>query len=105
VRTRAFVRHASAVDAIDQAQDTGGEATPEQVKELQKARLRHNTSGAAFPPPVCRNILPVLSEWWQAFSGPFLYYPSRTHMPAPLRAFVDFVKAKQPHSGRAEAYY
>ena len=38
---------------------------------------------------------PVLPDWWQSFSGPFLYYPSRTHMPAPLRAFVDFVKGRE----------
>jgi hypothetical protein len=38
VRTRALVRHARAVDAIFEAQEMGGEATPEQVKELQKAR-------------------------------------------------------------------
>ena len=37
-------------------------------------------------------LVPVLHEWWEHFSGPFLYYPSRTHMPAPLRAFIDFVK-------------
>ncbi|MBA8877232.1 LysR family transcriptional regulator [Phyllobacterium myrsinacearum] len=36
---------------------------------------------------------PVLPEWWQSFSGPFLYYQSRNHMPAPLRAFVDFIKS------------
>jgi DNA-binding transcriptional LysR family regulator len=40
-------------------------------------------------------LAPVLPDWWQHFSGPFLYYPSRTHMPAPLRAFVDFLK-RQP---------
>ena len=38
-------------------------------------------------------LLPVLGEWCQSFTGPFLYYPSRTHMPAPLRAFVDFILA------------
>src|SRR6516165_7584954 len=38
VRTRALVRHARAVDAIFEAQEIGGEASPEQVKELQKAR-------------------------------------------------------------------
>ncbi|HEX7914061.1 MAG TPA: LysR family transcriptional regulator [Paraburkholderia sp.] len=36
---------------------------------------------------------PILEPWWQRFSGPFLYYPGRRHLPAPLRAFVDFVKA------------
>jgi DNA-binding transcriptional LysR family regulator len=36
---------------------------------------------------------PVLEPWWQSFSGPFLYYPGRRLVPAPLRAFVDFIKA------------
>jgi DNA-binding transcriptional LysR family regulator len=34
----------------------------------------------------------VLEPWWQRFSGPFLYYPGRRLLPAPLRAFVDFIK-------------
>ncbi len=38
LRTRALVRHARAVDAIFEALEVGGEASPEQVKELQKAR-------------------------------------------------------------------
>ena len=35
---------------------------------------------------------PVLEPWWQRFSGPFLYYPGRRLVPAPLRAFIDFIK-------------
>ena len=44
--------------------------------------------------PHVRNGLlePVLEPWWPSFSGPFLYYPGRRHLPAPLRAFVDFIK-------------
>jgi DNA-binding transcriptional LysR family regulator len=34
---------------------------------------------------------PVLQPWWRPFTGPFLYYPSRRYLPAPLRAFVDFI--------------
>jgi DNA-binding transcriptional LysR family regulator len=36
---------------------------------------------------------PILEPWWQSFSGPFLYYPGRRLVPAPLRAFIDFIKA------------
>jgi len=36
---------------------------------------------------------PVLQSWWQSFAGPFLYYPGRRLVPAPLRAFIDFIKA------------
>jgi len=36
---------------------------------------------------------PVLEPWWQRFSGPFLYYPGRRYLPAPLRAFVDFTRS------------
>lgn len=38
-------------------------------------------------------LLPVMEPWWPSFSGPFLYYPGRRLLPAPLRAFVDFVRA------------
>jgi DNA-binding transcriptional LysR family regulator len=36
---------------------------------------------------------PILETWWQRFSGPFLYYSGRRLVPAPLAAFVDFIKA------------
>ena len=41
---------------------------------------------------------PVLEPWWQRFSGPFLYYPGRRLLPAPLRAFVDFIKSPAGHA-------
>jgi DNA-binding transcriptional LysR family regulator len=37
---------------------------------------------------------PVLEPWWPKFSGPFLYYPGRRYLPAPLRAFIDFINRK-----------
>jgi DNA-binding transcriptional LysR family regulator len=36
---------------------------------------------------------PILIEWWQSFSGPFLYYSGRRFLPTPLRAFIDFIKS------------
>jgi DNA-binding transcriptional LysR family regulator len=35
---------------------------------------------------------PILEPWWQQFPGPFLYYPGRRLVPAPLRAFLDFIR-------------
>jgi len=37
-------------------------------------------------------LQPVLQDWWLSFPGPFLYYSGRRHLPAPLRAFIDFVQ-------------
>jgi DNA-binding transcriptional LysR family regulator len=38
-------------------------------------------------------LVPVLEPWWPSFSGPFLYYSGRRLVPAPLRAFIDFIKS------------
>jgi len=37
-------------------------------------------------------LMPVLADWWQPFSGPFLYYSGRRLVPPPLRAFIDFIR-------------
>ena len=49
---------------------------------------------------------PVLQDWVRPFTGPFLYYPSRRHMPAPLRAFVDVIgrdASRESEAPRPEA--
>jgi DNA-binding transcriptional LysR family regulator len=45
-------------------------------------------------------LKPILEHWWLGFSGPYLYYPSRRHLPAPLRAFVDFIRADRAARSR-----
>jgi DNA-binding transcriptional LysR family regulator len=35
----------------------------------------------------------VLDAWCPAIPAPYLYYPSRRHVPAALRAFIDFARA------------
>ncbi len=37
---------------------------------------------------------PVLEPWWPRFSGPFLYYSGRRLVPSPLKALIDFIKAR-----------
>lgn len=39
-------------------------------------------------------LIHVLAEWTPPYPGLCLYYPSRKHMPAKLRAFVDLVKER-----------
>jgi len=58
-------------------------------------------------PHIERGLLePVLASWWPRFSGPYLYYPGRRLVPAPLRAFVDFIRNDMhaaPEPGPASA--
>jgi DNA-binding transcriptional LysR family regulator len=48
-------------------------------------------------------LVPILEPWWQRFSGPFLYYPGRRLVPAPLRAFIDFIKTADGKGGSTAA--
>jgi DNA-binding transcriptional LysR family regulator len=74
-----LVRPGAAVDLVISAAVAGVG-----VIHLFEGMLRpHLDSGA---------LEPILEPWWQRFSGPFLYYPGRRHLPAPLRVFVDFLK-------------
>jgi DNA-binding transcriptional LysR family regulator len=40
-------------------------------------------------------LVRVLAQWTPPFTGFYLYHPGRRHMPATLRAFIDFIRAEQ----------
>ena len=71
----------------------GGGGGPRGRRGHRRARRRLTSSRTWLRPHLDSGALePVLAPWWQSFSGPFLYYPGRRHLPAPLRAFVDFIR-------------
>jgi len=45
-----------------------------------------------FRPASTAALEPVLEPWGQRFPGPFLYYSGRRLVPAPLGAFIEFVR-------------
>ncbi|HEY9215780.1 MAG TPA: LysR family transcriptional regulator [Ancylobacter sp.] len=50
--------------------------------------------GFARPAVEAGQLVELLADWCPPFPGPYLYYPSRRLVPAPLRAFIDFIKAR-----------
>ncbi|WP_025111541.1 LysR family transcriptional regulator [Pseudomonas sp. H1h] len=42
-------------------------------------------------------LIQVLADWCPYYPGLYLYYPSRRHVPAPLKAFIEFARER---SGR-----
>lgn len=38
------------------------------------------------------NLQPILPEWWQSFSGLWLYYNTRRLIPTPLQVFLGYVR-------------
>lgn len=55
--------------------------------------------GCAFEAQVQNEIakgalVALLEPWWPSVSPFYLYYPSRTHVPRKLRAFIDFMRAR-----------
>ncbi|MDE1147312.1 MAG: LysR family transcriptional regulator [Azospirillaceae bacterium] len=56
--------------------------------------------GFMAPSLAAGQLVPVLEDWLPPFPGPYLYYPSRRHVPAPLRAFIDFMKRNYANDTR-----
>ena len=52
----------------------------------------HTFDGVLDPLIEEGRLVRLLPDWSPAFSGPFLYYAGRRHLPGPLRAFIAFLK-------------
>jgi len=59
----------------------------------------HTFEEVLLPAMQAGALVPILEDWVTEFSGPFLYYAGRKHLPPALRVFVDFVKAERSRSG------
>jgi DNA-binding transcriptional LysR family regulator len=46
----------------------------------------------AAPQVIEKRLTVLLADWCTAFSGVYIYYPSRRQVPPPLQAFIDFAK-------------
>jgi DNA-binding transcriptional LysR family regulator len=62
---------------------------------IQGLGLIHGFEGFMAPALASGALELVLEDWAVRFPGPSLYYPSRRHMPPPLRAFVDFLQQER----------
>lgn len=61
---------------------------------MPSAALRGMAASIAAMPAASSGFAsaPVLEDWSVRFSSPFLYFADRRLMPAPLRAFVDYLR-------------
>ncbi|MDE1186365.1 MAG: LysR substrate-binding domain-containing protein [Pantoea sp.] len=56
------------------------------------------------PAFACGQLQPILADWWLSFSGLWLYYNDRRLIPAPLQAFIDYVRELNDNSARQNCY-
>ena len=52
----------------------------------------YTARGYTEPAITARRLVPLLEDWHGASAKIFLYYPSRRQVPAPLQAFVEFMR-------------
>jgi DNA-binding transcriptional LysR family regulator len=82
---------------IEQAIEVEGPLTLGDSDMMVRAALEGAGLAFAFEGQVeahvaAGRLVRVLEDWCPYYSGFYLYYPSRRQVPAPLRAFIDFVK-------------
>jgi DNA-binding transcriptional LysR family regulator len=81
--------------------DVAGSLTLDDVALMTEAAARG--LGLAYVPDrtardhlASGKLVTVLDDWCPSFPGLCLYYPGHRHLPGPLRAFVDVLKAAVP---------
>jgi DNA-binding transcriptional LysR family regulator len=89
-----FQRGAEIVKISPRGRVVANSVDLELAAAVQGLGLIHSFEGFLEPALTVGALVPVLEEWVQSFPGPFLYYPSRRGMPAPLRAFVDHLRGE-----------
>ncbi|MCC6073917.1 LysR family transcriptional regulator [Pseudomonas sp. GCM10022188] len=60
---------------------------------LQGAGLAYVFEDMVREPVADGRLVQVLDDWCPHYPGLHLYYPSRRHLPAPLKAFIEFARA------------
>ena len=89
-----FERGAEAVTIRPEGPVIAGDGQTGLVAAMDGLGFYATFEGWARPYLDAGRLVSVLEDWLPPFEGPFLYYPSRRHMPAALRAFVDFLRAR-----------
>ena len=57
--------------------------------------ITHQFEEFLAPSLAAGRLVEILSDWSDRFDGPYLYFPSRRHMPQGLRRFLDFLRTER----------
>ncbi|WP_439821735.1 LysR family transcriptional regulator [Pseudomonas sp. HLG18] len=84
-------------DGIEQEIDVNGPLTLGDVSLMVGPALQGLGLAYVFEDMVSEHLaagrlVQVLADWCPYYPGLHLYYPSRRHVPAPLKAFIDFAR-------------
>jgi DNA-binding transcriptional LysR family regulator len=88
-----FQRDKESVKVSPSGQMIANRIEPQLAAARAGLGIVHTFEGFVAPSVKQKELVLILDDWAETFTGPFLYYASRRHMPGPLRAFVDFVKS------------
>jgi DNA-binding transcriptional LysR family regulator len=88
-----FQRDKESVKVSPKGPMIGNRVEPQLAAARTGLGIVHTFEGFVAPSLDRKELVLILDDWAETFTGPFLYYASGRHMPGPLRAFVDFIKS------------